>query len=241
MDYRQKAPISREQMLLFGPTLDSAISEDHEIRLLDEILCGRNWTAWEAEYHGRRGQPPIHPRVMAAVILYGLRRRVRSSRVLEYLLGNNVDFMWLAEGREIDHSTICNLRRKFRQQLKDLFRQIARLALTMGVARLLEVASDGTRVKANNGRFETLTAEGLEARLKALGSISRYIAVGSARIAAGSRTVVRPKRRKAARFRQTSTPKFAGGSRPRWRRANPASNTRNDFTPPRRRSAFSNR
>jgi hypothetical protein len=105
---------------------------------------------------------------MAAVILYGLRRRVRSSRVLEYLLGNNIDFIWLAEGREIDHTTICKFRTKFREQLKDLFRQIARLALTMGVARLVEVATDGTRVKANNGRFETLTAEGIEARLKVL-------------------------------------------------------------------------
>jgi len=168
MDYWQKAPINREQIVLFAPTLDAAIPDDHEVRLLDEILRGRNWTAWEAEYDGRRGQPPIHPRIMAAVILYGLRRRVRSSRVLEYLLKNNVDFMWLAEGREIDHATICKFRTKFREQLKDLFRQIAQLALTMGVARLVEVASDGTRVKANNGRFETLTAEGIEARLKTL-------------------------------------------------------------------------
>ncbi len=45
------------------------------------------------------GQPPIHPRVMAGVILYGLMRRIRSSRQLEYACGNNIDFMWLAEGR----------------------------------------------------------------------------------------------------------------------------------------------
>jgi transposase len=106
--------------------------------------------------------------VLAGVVLYGLTRGVRSSRHLEYLVGNNLDFLWLVEGRQIDHSTICDFRTNFRQPLKDLFRQVGRIALTMGVARLNEVALDGTRVKANNSRFETLTAAGIEARLDAL-------------------------------------------------------------------------
>jgi transposase len=136
--------------------------------LFDEILRGCDWSAWEAEYHGSRGQPPIHPRILAGVILYGLTRNVRSSHHLEYLLKHNIDFMWLAEGRQIDHSTICEFRNKFRKGLKGLFGQVGRYALAMGLARLNEVALDGTRVKANNGRFETLTAEGIEARLAAL-------------------------------------------------------------------------
>jgi transposase len=168
MGYWAKAPRKREQIVLFAPTLDEMIPEDHPVRLFDEILRRCDWSDWEAEYHGRVGQPPIHPRVVAGVILYGLTRSVRSSRHLEYLLKHNIDFMWLVEGREIDHATICGFRNKFRDALKGLFRQIGHYALTMGVARLNEVALDGTRVKANNGRFETLTAEGIEARLAAL-------------------------------------------------------------------------
>lgn len=168
MDYWDRAPMSREQIVLFAPTLDSAIPENHSVRLFDEILRACCWSEWEAKYNGRRGRPPIPPRVVASVLLYGLSRGVRSSRHLEYLVGHNVDFIWLVEGRRIDHSTICEFRTKFRQALKDLFRQIGRIALTMGVARLGEVALDGTRVKANNGRFETLTAEGIESRLAAL-------------------------------------------------------------------------
>jgi transposase len=168
MDYWDKPPMNREQIVMFAPTLDAMIPEAHPVRLYDELLHGCDWAAWEGEYNGRRGRPPIRPRVMASVILYGLSRGVRSSRHLEYLVGHNVDFMWLVEGREIDHSTICDFRTKFRKALKDLFRRICRLALTMGVARLGEVSLDGTRIKANNGRFETLTAEGIEARLAAL-------------------------------------------------------------------------
>jgi transposase len=168
MDYWDQAPMNREQIVLFAPTLDSVIQEDHPSRLFDEILSGYDWSEWEAEYHGRRGRPPIHPRIMSGIVLYGLTRGVRSSRHLEYLTGHNLDFIWLAEGRTIDHSTFCGFRTKFRQPLKDLFRHVGRVALTMGVARLNEVALDGTRVKANNGRFETLTAEGIEGRLAAL-------------------------------------------------------------------------
>jgi transposase len=168
MDYWDKPPMSREQMVLFAPTLDAMIPQDHAVRLYDEILHGCDWAEWEGKYNGRLGRPPIRPRVMASVILYGLSRGVRSSRHLEYLVSHNVDFIWLVEGRKIDHSTICDFRTNFRDALKDLFRRICRIALTMGVARLGEVALDGTRIKSNNGRFETLTAEGIEARLAAL-------------------------------------------------------------------------
>ena len=60
--------------------------------ILDELLSLCDWSDWESEYHGSRGQPPIPPSVMARVILYGLIRGVRSSRKLEYLCGHNVDF-----------------------------------------------------------------------------------------------------------------------------------------------------
>jgi len=168
MHYWDQAPMSREQIALFAPTLDSVISENHPVRLFDEILHACDWSEWEARYDGRRGRPPIHPRVLAGMVLYGLTRGVRSSRHIEYLIGQNLDFIWLAEGRRIDHSTICGFRTKFRQPLKALFRQLCRIALTMGVARLNEVALDGTRVKANNGRGKTLTAEGIEKQLAAL-------------------------------------------------------------------------
>ena len=108
------------------------------------------------------------PRVVASVILYGLTHRIRSSRVLEYLLGHNVDFMWLAEGRNIDHTTLCKFRTRFKQPLKELFRGLGRLAMTMGLIRLGEITFDGTRVKANNGRGQFWTAAAVEKRLAEL-------------------------------------------------------------------------
>jgi len=85
--------LARGQFVLIPTTLDDAIPDAHEVRLLDEILRTQDWSSWEAVYSLRRGQPPIPPRVIASVILYGLLRRIRSSRVLEYMTGHNVDFI----------------------------------------------------------------------------------------------------------------------------------------------------
>ena len=95
MDYWAKPGLDRRQTLLMYPTLDDSISGDHPVRLFDEILQVCDWSVWEAEYDGGRGQPPIPPRVMAGAILYGLMRRIRSSRQLEYACGHNIDFLWL--------------------------------------------------------------------------------------------------------------------------------------------------
>ena len=44
-----------------------------------------------------RGRPPIHPRILAGIVLYGLTHRFRSSRVLEYMCRHNLDFIWLSD------------------------------------------------------------------------------------------------------------------------------------------------
>lgn len=142
------------------------------MRLFDEVLAEVDWTAWEAMYKpGKRGQPPIHPRFLAGAILYGLYRGIRSSRRVEEACNYRFDFMWLVQCRRFDHTTISNFRTRFRDPLKDLFRQIGRIAMNLGLIRLGEVAFDGTRVKANNSRYKTRTATSLEEKLRALDAL----------------------------------------------------------------------
>jgi transposase len=147
------------------------IDEDDPVRLVDEVLAEIDWSNWEAEYNGQRGQPPIHPRYIAGAILYGMYRGIRSSRKLEEACHYRFDFIWLVEGQHIDHSTFAKFRTKFREPLKDLFRQIGHIAMALGLIRLGEVGFDGTRVKANNSRYTTLTAKTLEAKLQALDTL----------------------------------------------------------------------
>lgn len=156
-----RGPERRDQMVLFARRLDDALPPDHVVRLLDEILSRLCWAPWEAKYHVRLGQPAIHPRVLASVLLYGLLTRIRSSRGLEEALLVRLDYRWLAEGRTIDHTTLSEFRRRHPAELKDLFVQVCQLARELGLLGLARLAFDGTRVRASNRRTGTRTAEQL--------------------------------------------------------------------------------
>jgi len=160
MDW-SKSREPRDQLVLFPSRLDEAIGQDHQVRLLDEILGRLDWSKWEAAYDLRRGQPPIHPRVLASAILYGLLKRIRSSRGLEEALQVRLDFRWLVSGRSIDHTTLSEFRRKNATALKDIFVQIGLVAREMGCLPLETLAFDGTRLRANNRRTGTRTPDRL--------------------------------------------------------------------------------
>jgi transposase len=168
MGYWAKAPMPREQLVLIATTLDDRIPVDHPVRLFAEILDGYDWSAWESQYHGKLGQPPIHPRVLAGLWLYGLRRGIRSSRKLEYMAAQNIDFLWLSQGHQPDYTTLSEFRSKFSVALKDLFRYVGRIALAGGFLNLVDLGTDGTRVKANNSRFQTWTAARIAKALEEL-------------------------------------------------------------------------
>lgn len=153
------APLRRDQLTLFSKRLDDALLPDHTVRQLDELLShpAISWQAWEAKYCDRGGQPAIPPKTLASVLLYGLLTKIRTSRVLEDALQVRIDFIWLAEGRSIDHTTLCLFRRNHREELKRLFCQVGQVAREAGFLKLERLAFDGTRVRANNRRSGTRT------------------------------------------------------------------------------------
>ncbi len=153
--------IQRDQLVLFSNCLDDLLPADHLARQTVAILRELDWSSWEAKYrHEGGGRPPIHPKVMSGIVLYGLMRGVRSSRNLEDALEMRLDFLWIAEGRSIDHSTICRFRQSHHEELKKLFVQIVLVAKRAGILSLVELAVDGTKVLSNNNRSKTyMTAE----------------------------------------------------------------------------------
>jgi transposase len=159
---------SRDQIVLFAEKLDDAVPPEHPVRRFDEILGKVDWSDWEAGYMLTKGQPPIHPRVLAGIILYGLLKRVRTSRALEEALHFRLDFRWLAEGRRIDHSTIAGFRTANTQPLANLFVQIGLIAQQMGHLTLVTLGYDGTRLRASNRRSGTRTPEELREAKKSL-------------------------------------------------------------------------
>lgn len=173
-----EVPEDRQQAVLFAERLDDAVGAGHAVRLLDELLghAQINWRPWEAGYHRTLGQPAVHPRVPASILLYGLMTRIRSSRGLEDALGMRLDFRWLAHGHQLDHTTLSEFRRKHSDELKLLFVQVLLLAKELGLAHFQRIGFDGTRTRANNRRSGTRTpAELLEEQNKLQQEVDEFL------------------------------------------------------------------
>lgn len=157
---------SRYERPLMGPSLDERIGADHGIRLLDEILQDVDWSPWEAIYAcTHAGRPPIHPRLMAGAILYGLCKGLHSTRALEEATRMRLDFQWFLDGLLIDHTTFCVFRKRFGTQIQELFKQLNRQSAALKQVTLEELIIDGTRMRSNSDRHGARTADSLEARL----------------------------------------------------------------------------
>jgi len=142
------------------------------VRVLKELMEELDVSAFEAKYKPG-GRPPIHPRIMLSLIVYGMHMRQWSLRELEQLAVRDVGAWLLCGGVQPDHSTLGKFIVKHEKLLSDDFfvsatRTLARkLGLKEG-----EVAADGTIIQAAAGlrslaKKEVLEAEAAAARQEA--------------------------------------------------------------------------
>ena len=104
--------IPREQLVLWERHLEDALPVDHRVRhlvfLLHSEAFADTFSEMERSYVLHRGKPPYHPRDMAALYLYGMLHRLRSSRQLEDACHSRLDVIWFMRGQTPDHSTIAD-------------------------------------------------------------------------------------------------------------------------------------
>ena len=166
--YWAKPPVPRHQLVLLAPSLDDMIAPGDPIRQLDAIFDSLDWSEYERAYDGAHGQPPIHPRYVAAALFYGIMRGLRTGRRVEEATRKHIDFMWLLQGQTLDHATVCKFRTRFKDALKGTFRQINQQGLERLGEAMVELVIDGTRLRANSDRHGARTAAWMEARLAQL-------------------------------------------------------------------------
>ncbi|WP_224373237.1 IS1182 family transposase [Hyalangium versicolor] len=139
------------------------------VRALKQWLEQLDMRALERAYKPG-GRPPLHPRLMLGLILYGIHLKQWSLRELEQLAIRDVGAWWLCGGLQPDHSTLGKFLVRHEKVLSDEFfvsatRQLAQqLGLKEG-----EAAADGTVIQAVAGlrslaKKEVLEAEAREAR-----------------------------------------------------------------------------
>jgi len=142
---------SRDQMSFAVRRIDDFVPPEAFVRLFEAIMDTCDYSAFAACYPGG-GRPAYSPKLLCKLLLYAQCVSVRSAREIARRLESDLNFMWLAHELRVDHETLSNFRRRFRAQLKELFRQLVRLGVALGLASLEHISLDGTKLAARAAR-----------------------------------------------------------------------------------------
>jgi transposase len=104
-----------------------------------------------------RGAPPFDPAMMVCLLLYAYCVGVFSSRKIALACERNLAFLAIVGQERPDFRTISDFRKLHLKAFTDVFVQVVRLAGEMGLVRLGNVATDGTKIQGNASRHKAMS------------------------------------------------------------------------------------
>ncbi|MBO3701469.1 MAG: IS1182 family transposase [Candidatus Accumulibacter sp.] len=159
----------RKTDYLLPPSVDDWLNQDHLARFIVDVIDQLDLSRLIQQYAGR-GSKAYHPATLLGILVYGYATGVFSSRRLEQATYDSVAFRFIAANLHPDHDSLAAFRRRFLDELSDLFLQILEMAKEMKVLKVGNICLDGTKMEANASRHSALShgyIEKLEVQLKA--------------------------------------------------------------------------
>lgn len=143
----------QHQLSLLPPSLDELIPSGHPVRIVNSVIDQIDISIIEKEYKAG-GCSSYHPRMLLKVMVYAYMENMYSSRGMERLLRENINYMWLSGMSKPDHNTINRFRcEKLKNSLETIFSHVVELMIEQGVVSLKQAFVDGTKLEANANRY----------------------------------------------------------------------------------------
>jgi transposase len=156
---------SLNQALLLPPSVHDFVPAGHLSRFVVALVTEElDLSAILASYRGEKGQPPYHPAMMVALLLYAYAVGIYSSRRIAKACVERVDFMAIVALDAPDFRTISEFRRRHLAALSALFVQVLKVCERAGLIKLGHVALDGTKIKANASKHKAMSYERMSKR-----------------------------------------------------------------------------
>jgi len=149
------------QPMLFGPDVREWLSDAHPSHFISDVVEKLDLTKIYKSYEskGLRGAPPIDPRLLLKIMIYGYSIGTRSSRKLEKATYEDVAFRILSCDQHPDHDTIAAFRRRHIKSIHGIFLQVLTLCQEAGLVKMGHVSLDGTKVKASANKSKSRNYE----------------------------------------------------------------------------------
>jgi transposase len=143
----------RDQTSIFPVSLDAAIDQDNEVRIIDLFVDSLVMTEMGFKsVFVDNGRPAYHPKDLLKLFIYGYLNRLRSSRALEKESKRNIELIWLLKGLSPDHNTINSFRKQNPAAIKKVFRKTVEIARNFNLIGGILLAGDGTKLRAQNSK-----------------------------------------------------------------------------------------
>ena len=148
-----------DQVWLLPPSVHDFVPAGHPAHLVRDLVRTELDLAAILEPYEReeRGQPPYHPAMMVALLLYAYTQGVYASRRIAKGCEERLDMMAVTGMQRPDFRTISDFRKRHLQPLAALFVQVLQLCRQAGLVKLGHVALDGTKLKANASKHKAMS------------------------------------------------------------------------------------
>jgi transposase len=164
--YRDWSP---DQAFLFPPSPQDWLPEDDLVYFLLDTVATLDLAPISAHYERElRGQPPFHPRMMVALLLYCYATGTRSSRKIMRRCRTDVACRVIVGNDIPDFRTISDFRKTHLARLESLFVEVLKLCAVVGLAKVGTISLDGTQVKANASRHKAMSYDRMQEEEKRL-------------------------------------------------------------------------
>jgi transposase len=175
-----KQGLSRNQQLLFPPSIDDYVDEDNSARAIDayvELLDLAKLQFLNTRKSNRTdGQKAYSPKLMLKIYIYGYLNKIRSSRALEKECRRNLELIWLTQDLKPSYHTIADFRKNNPKALKQVFREFILLCKNIDLIGDGLKAVDGAFLRANASKNQLIMAKSLEKDLlKVQQDIEQYL------------------------------------------------------------------
>ena len=147
----------RKQPMLFPPSLDDLIDEDHLARIIVDAVHQLDLSALVDSYNQEGdGRAAIDPAAMLATLIYAYAHKIVSSRQIEILCKEVVVYRWLSGQTEPDHTTLARSRHS--ALFQDLFTQTLDLVRRYGLGLRPSLSASLTSRMIRSFRWGSVTS-----------------------------------------------------------------------------------
>ena len=136
------------QVSMLPINIRDLIPVDHPSRVINTVFDGLNYSSLFSQY-SVEGNPAYHPAAILKGIFYSMYTGSYSSRQIESRFRFDTVVMYLTGSQKPDYRTISRFLKRFSNVIEDIFKQVVRLCIQLGLVGMNNVAFDGTKIKAN--------------------------------------------------------------------------------------------